>query len=161
MKVYRTSEFYVALDDRGYVAPGMVKLPDTCRLYGDPESFLRLAYTLIWVPANGLSKTMQELEGQTPLWERPDPSYTMYDCGNMMIARDQAGELAPLSYGEGHSIEAWKDPLMFMRRNAEGNIAWTSDLNGTFEENIDEKARYEAVIDERGYQIWHVPVPPL
>jgi len=152
MKMYQLPEMYIAVDERGRVAVADVGDMSTRATWTDAETFMRLAYMMMWAQGDLAQRTLADLQYKRPIWERPDPGYTLWDCDDMLVAVDQHGACAAVRK-DMPLHEAWYDPQSFMVRNANNGIWWTSQVAG----GDVEVERYKRIVEERGRFLWTIP----
>lgn len=149
MKMYETMNYYILEDARDRLAPA-VKDPGIRQRAIEPETVLRLAWSLCWLAPGQLdTHILDELATARVLWERPDPSFKLYDCGCDYIVVSHDHDYAPIGATAGR---LWEDPTSFMRYNAAGSVAWASDW--VQPEAV--KARCQDAV-ARGELLWEVP----
>lgn len=148
MKMFVTEDCYAAQDEAGRVAMA-TDCETVRRFWREPESFLRIAYTMTWQP---------EWPWRLPhpaecilLWERPDPRYTCYEVGHLLIVANSHGNYAPVH--ADYQPEVWRDPRAFLMSHAEGGIFWTDQCP----DPATEETRYADLISSEGDVLWRVP----
>lgn len=117
---------------------------------------MRLACLLVWAERGVLARFYPELDGPLTLrWERPDPSWRMYETPERLIAVDQSGDYAVMVRGKIPAAEdVWRDPREFARMNVSGLVSWTHQWKDP------DKARehYRMLVEDVGTLVWEQTV---